>query len=129
MLANKLFESNVLLLYLQMKYGVLLTTYQLATGQTFCIVQGVEEFMLHNGTAIMNQFDCPVLNLTKSIITTESANIKRAVSFVHECSASCVYKEVTSVHNVEREEAVQKELILQHDYSNTSYCLNVYCIC
>ena len=49
------------------------------------------------------------------------------VSFVHQCSGTCLFKETgASIRNVEREIVQEDTLIFKHDWNNTMYCYNVY---
>ena len=111
-----------------MKYGILLATFKLRDGSAHCLVQGFHELTLSDGQSVVNEHDCPLFDLSTTIFCTTGNNIQRPVSFVHECSAACLFKETgTSIRNVEREIVQEDTLIFEHDWNNTMYCYNVYC--
>ena len=104
-----------------MKYGVLLATFKLCDGSVHCLVRGFHE-LTSDGQLVMNEYNCPVSDLSTTIFCTSGKNMQRPVSLVHECSASCVFKETaTSLRNVERESIQQNTLVFEHDWSNTMY--------
>ena len=96
-------------------------------GSVHCLVQGFHELTLPDGQPLVNEYDCPLMDLSTTIFCTAGNNIQRPVSFVHQCSGTCLFKETgASIRNVERE-IVQDTLIFKHDWNNTMYCYNVYC--
>ena len=113
---------------IQMQYGILLATFKRNDGSVHCLVQGFQKLETTDGQAIKNSYDCPLLELSRTIFCTPSSNVRRAVSLVHECSDSCAFLETTAVDNVEREEvSIQSKLLFKHDWQNYLYCYNVYC--
>ena len=111
-----------------MKYGILLATFKCTDGTAHCLVQGFHELMLSDGRAMVNDYDCPLLDLSTTIFCTTGNNVQRPVSFVHECSATCLCKETgTSRRSVEREIVEEDTLVFEHDWNNTMYCYNIYC--
>ena len=111
-----------------MKYGILLATFKCTDGTAHCLVQGFHELMLSDGRAMVNDYDCPLLDLSTTIFCTTGNNVQRPVSFVHECSATCLCKETgTSQRSVEREIVEEDTLVFEHDWNNTVYCYNIYC--
>ncbi|KAL5503005.1 hypothetical protein EMCRGX_G009879 [Ephydatia muelleri] len=70
-----------------MKYGILLTTFTLSDGSVHCLVQSFHELTLPDGQPLVNEYDCPLLDLSTTIFCTAGNNIQRPVSFVHQCSA------------------------------------------
>lgn len=78
---------------------------------------------------MLNEYDCPLLELSKRIFTTSCHSIKSPVSLVHECGTSCVVQEGSSAESMEREEVVVSNgLVLSHDWTNRLYCYNVFCV-
>ena len=55
-----------------------------------CVVRGLQ-CLESAGIQITNDIDCPLLLLSKTVFTTRSTSILRAVSIVHECSGTCVF--------------------------------------
>eukprot|EP00731_Ephydatia_muelleri_P028790 Em0020g434a len=110
-----------------MKYGILLTTFTLSDGSVHCLVQGFHELTLPDGQPLVNEYDCPLMDLSTTIFCTAGNNIQRPVSFVHQCSGTCLFKETgASIRNVERDIVQEDTLIFKHDWNNTMYCYNVY---
>ena len=52
---------------------------------------------------MLNEYDCPLLELSKRIFTTSCHSIQSSVSVVRECSTSCVVQEGSSAESMERE--------------------------
>ena len=75
---------------------------------------------------MLNEYDCPLLELSKRILCH---SIQSPVSVVHECSTSCVVQEGSSAESMEREKVIVSEgLVLSHDWTNRIYCYNVFCV-
>ncbi|KAL5494053.1 hypothetical protein EMCRGX_G015323 [Ephydatia muelleri] len=112
---------------IQMQYGILLATFKRNDGSVHCLVQGFQKLETTDGQAIKNSYDCPLLELSRTIFCTPSSNVRRAVSLVHECSDSCAFLETTAVDNVEREEA-KRTLQNQrgHRKSTTDKVIQIY---
>ena len=90
-------------------------------------MQGFHELTLSDGRAMVNDYDCPLLDLSTTIFCTTGNNVQRPVSFVHECSATCLCKEAgTSRRSVEREIVEEDTLVFEHDWNNTMYCYNIW---
>lgn len=81
------------------------------------------------GTALCNEVDCPLLQLTNVFHCVSSNCIQKSVSIHHECSNSCIFKHGTGSKTIERENvSFKNNLTFHHDYTNNIYCLNVYCM-
>ena len=79
---------------------------------------------------ILNEFDCPLLTLTKTICCISCDKIYSAVSIVHMCDDSCELRTTTVTRHIERESvSLDNQLCLVHYLSNKMFCLNVYCTC
>ena len=79
-----------------MLYGILLNTFKTTAGNAICLIQGFQ-FVSINDEILLNNFECPMLQLSKTIFTTPGSNVKRAVSIVHECTDSCSMQEVATI--------------------------------
>ena len=81
-------------------------------------------------SAILNDFDCPLLSLTKTLYFATPKSLVCSVSVVHECSSSCVFRrQRSSATTVEREKVLnESSLVYEHDWSNEIVCLNMYCM-
>ena len=98
-----------------------------ACSKNFCIVNTFE--YVYAGTDLLyNDFDCPLLMLTKDIEYVDPTSLVRSISIVHQCSSSCVFKETVSRMLVEREAIESHRIIFEHDWSNDMFCLNNYCM-
>lgn len=95
--------------------------------KTFCIVQ-VFEYMDTFGIQVYNEYDCPILSLSNLFCCVPSTSINHSVSVVHECSSSCVFRRISTTTTVEREKVQACKLCFVHDFSNSMYALNVYCM-
>eukprot|EP00731_Ephydatia_muelleri_P019652 Em0012g477a len=89
---------------------------------TYCLVQTFQQLQSFGGAPLLNEYDCPRLDLTTAIFSTPGKNIKRAVSIVHDCDTSCCFKRTETVEYFERQETVQSKLVFEHDWCNTSSC-------
>ena len=70
-----------------MLYGILLAVFKLQDS-TYCLVQSFQQLQSFGGTPLLNEYDCPRLDLTTAIFSTSGMNIKRAVSIVHDFALS-----------------------------------------
>ncbi|KAL5500020.1 hypothetical protein EMCRGX_G011511 [Ephydatia muelleri] len=69
-----------------MLYGILLAVFKLQDGAVVCLIQGFQKLQSQDGARpFVNEYDCPLLELTRTIFSTPGRNILRAVSVVHEC--------------------------------------------
>lgn len=110
----------------QFMYGILLATFA-THNAVWCIVQGFLPLLSLDEQPILNPYDCPLLELSNTIFCTPSCNIKRHAPLVHECTNSCTFQETMQARTVERENILCNKLVFQHDWSNPTYCFNVYC--
>ena len=60
------------------------------TGESFCVLQGCDDFVV-NSESVLDEYECPLLGITKRIFSADCSQIKQAVSIVHECSDSCTF--------------------------------------
>ena len=67
---------------------------------------------LVDGTPLLNEFDCPLFSLARTILSVDSSNILAAVSFVHECDEACNFVERNVQLTQEREETEMSRLFL-----------------
>ncbi|KAL5460040.1 hypothetical protein EMCRGX_G033453 [Ephydatia muelleri] len=105
------------LLCSETKYALFLTSCQLETGESFCVLQGCDEFVV-NSEPVLNEYECPLLAITKRIFSADCSQIKQAVSIVHECSDSCTFDWGSSSRRIEREASGEKALVNTHDWTN-----------
>ncbi|KAL5503163.1 hypothetical protein EMCRGX_G010071 [Ephydatia muelleri] len=110
-----------------MKYGILLTTFKLSDGS---VIAWCKAFMsssyLTDMQPLVNEYDCPLLDLSTTIFCTAGNNIQRPVSFVHQCSGTCLFKETgASIRNVERDIVQEDTLIFKHVWNNTIGLLHI----
>ena len=76
-----------------------------------------------SGQPCLNEFDCPLLTLTKVLQVISPTAIVRAVSSVH---STCVVDFMRIATRTERQGATENKLRLKLDWSNTMFCFNVY---
>eukprot|EP00731_Ephydatia_muelleri_P007439 Em0003g1687a len=86
--------------FCEFKYGQLLSTIKSETGHTSCLVQGIEALVLPDEQPLLNPFDCPLYNLSRTIFSVDSSAIY--ISPINLLKASLVYAansaEVTQWH-------------------------------
>ena len=112
----------------QFKYGQLLTTIKLKSGRTLCLVQGFLAMQLPNGQPLLNDYECPLFTLSRTLFTVDSTRIQKAVSMVHECGNHCQFEKSVILNTVEWEQVADTKLVFLHDWTQLLYCLNVYCV-
>ena len=93
-----------------------------------CLVSPFIPVMLSDGRIITNELDCPLVEHDDHI-SLPTHSISRAISILHECLSTCVFRETEQIQTVEREYVIVNKLIFEHDRSNPHYCWNIYCIC
>ena len=120
---------NVIDFYLQVDVGTLAACFTaVQEGTSYCMVQLFQP-MDSAGTPLHNEFDCPLLQLTNVFYCVPSDCINMSVSVIHECTDSCVFQHQDRLRRYERELIADKNaVVFQHDYSNTLYSFNVYCM-
>ena len=74
---------------LQMKYGILLECCKTTDGRCVCILRGLEAMVSPLGTAVTNEYDCPLLMLSNTVFTVKATEVLKDISVVHECTESC----------------------------------------
>ena len=109
-----------------MEVGILLSCFQ-SNSTRYCIVQHMDREMA-SGQPCLNEFDCPLLTLTTVLRVLSPTVIVRAVSVIHQCTSTCVVDFMRIATRTERQGITENTLRLKHDWSNTMYCYNVYCI-
>ena len=86
------------------------------------------ELTLPDGQPLVNEYDCPLMDLPTTIFCTAGNNIQRPVSFVHQCSGTCLFKETGgSIRNVERE-IVQEDTLIFLSMTGTTLCIAIMSI-
>ena len=75
---------------------------------------------------IVNDYDCPLLELTNELHVVEGSTVIREVSVVQECTSSCKYIDKSSSINIDVNQLVVINLCLSTTISNHYYCFNIY---
>lgn len=115
--------------FLQIKYGILVACFKGADGHPACLIRGLENMRSPLGEPILDESDCPLLCLTRTIFTTLTKNIRRAVSIVHQCTSSCQFVVKGWPRALERETVCSSRMEYEHDFTNNfMYSLNIYCM-
>lgn len=74
----------------------------IADSKDICIVNTFA--YVFTGTELLyNDFDCPLLMLKKDNVCVIPTSLVHSISFVHQCSSTCVFKETIARKLVERE--------------------------
>lgn len=109
-------------------YGLLLATFKTVNGVAVCFIHGFHLFQSIDGQPVLNQYDCPILELSKMVFCTSSTNISRSVSLVHECTDSCGFKNIGQSWTLERESTERCALVYFHVWNNAMFFNNVYLV-
>ena len=117
-----------LLIAPEMKYAVLTAVLKSLGGLSYSVVQGFLPLQSSNGKQLYNEYDCPLMELTRTLFTVLSVNIQAAVNIVHECTSTCMFSEEMTMQSIEREHLESHKLNFTHDWGNDVYCYNVFCV-
>ena len=99
-----------------------------STSNNYCLVQLFEK-VTDGSQSLLNEQNCPLLFLLKVLKVVPSQSIMSTVSIIHQCGDSCKFCDATTYsRKVEREDIEVDGLVLKHDWTNTMFCLNVYCM-
>ena len=82
------------------------------------------------GNPITNDFECPLLTLTDTVLLVPPHRVQTSVSIIHQCADTCTFTGAGIRHRIEREEVHVHccNLLYKHDWSNNLYCLNIFCM-
>lgn len=117
-----------LYIFAQVDMGILVACFtKRDSGSKHCILQLYEPMNSH-GIHVLNEYDCPLYFLTSTFLCVQSSCIISSVSFFHECSPSCTFTRTDSYCQIERETVSTHKLVYRHDYNNSLYFLNIYCM-
>jgi hypothetical protein len=105
-----------------------MAVFKTSSGAVLCLLQGFKPLCSADGDQRHNKYDCPLLELTRTVFTVPSESVRRSVNMVHQCTQSCTFQESPSAETCEREKIMCNKLSFVHDLRNTTYCFNVYCI-
>ena len=105
---------------MQIDHGVLAACFNLQRGEgLYCIIQlfqPMDTFRI----SVSNEYDCPLLSLSLAFFV-----VLQSVSIIHECTSTCMVKNVTSSCIIEHlSVSSQKQLL----YTTTN-TLNYYLLC
>ena len=67
---------------------------------------------------MLNDYECPLVSLTKNISTVDCNQVKCAVSLVHDCTDGCKFEERDSSRRIEQKLTNEKTSMI-----NIMYCL------
>ena len=77
---------------------------------------------------ICNDLDCPLMLLIREVSCISPSQNLHSVSILHECTNSCILKQVSCSKRVECEDIQTTQTEFIHDWNNDTFCLNVYCM-
>ena len=83
--------------------------------------------LFHKAVYLM-KFDCPLLTMVDFFCVIPSSSVCAAVSVVHKCTTTCSFVEKTASAVVEGCDTSVNRLVFVHDWTNTVYCNNIYCL-
>ena len=75
-----------LVFLLQMKYSILLACCKTSDERCVCILRAWKPWCIHCGTAVTNDYDCPLLMLSNVVFTVKATDVLKDV---HKCTESC----------------------------------------
>lgn len=96
-------------------------------GELYSILRVLQPIQLGENQ-LLNEFDCPLLELTHKLAVVPSTAILTVASIVHECTPTCQYIYSNISKRIEMEDIQCKKLVYIHDKQNTLYSLNIYCM-
>ena len=80
------------------------------------------------GIPIVNECDCPYIEEIEKFEVVPSTYILGSVSLIHACDRSCTYT-YNQKTKIEREEVAVKHFrTIKHDFTNSTYFINLYCM-
>ena len=82
------------------------------------------------GNPITNDFECPLLTQTDTVLLVPPHWVQSSVSIIHQCTDTCIFTDSGIRRRIEREEVHvhRQNLLYKHDWSNNLYCLNIFCM-
>ena len=109
-------------------FGQLDFSFTMDGEEKYSIIRGFESVEF-NDEPILNEFDCPILEMTDRFIAIKTSAILSVASIVHECTSTCKLTKKVIKRTVEREEdETTIGLALTHDKTNKLYSANIYCM-
>ena len=112
---------------MQVNVGILIVGVK-TIEESFCVLQKLEANMEDDGRPVLNDIDCPLYGLKKTLVNVASTNIISPISVVHECTHLCKFSSQLTQCLYERETINKQQIIYQHDYTHPLFSLNVYCM-
>ena len=113
---------------MQVSFGVLAACFNVqGEGISYCVIQLFESVDTF-GTQVINEYDCPLLSLICLFRCVLPHSIIQSVCIVHECTPTCMVKHVTTTSQVERLSVRSQKRMFVHDFGNTLYSFNIYCM-
>ena len=113
-------------------FGILATCCQtVESNKKICLVRMLDLQITPSGQKLTDEYECPLVMLTNTIIAVSPLLIIGPVSIVHACNISCsiVHSSSTTI-SCEREAVEQQNTTtctFKHDTSNNLFCVNIYC--
>ena len=118
---------EIILIIMQMDAGILRACFE-AEGDNWCIVQMYEEDTSEDGKGLVNEFDCPILKLTKVLLAAPTTCILSPASIVHNCNLTCTFNRAQCKRRIEQEQVELPTLKLDHNNRLNSFLFNIYCM-
>ena len=78
---------------------------------------------LPNGQPLLNDYECPLFTLSRTLFSVDSTRIQKAISMVHECGNHCKFATAAILNTVEWEQVADTKLVFLHDWTQLFYCL------
>ena len=99
-----------------------MAVFKTSSGAVLCLLQGFKPLCSADGDQRHNKYDCPLLELTRTVFTLQSESV-RSVNMVHQCTQSCTFQESLSAETCEREKIMCNKLSFVHDLIIVSMCI------
>ena len=123
-----LYITQCALVKLQVDYGILAACVKVDGQDCSCGIVQLFEPMDSFGTQLSNYYDCPLLSLSCLFQCVFSTSIMQSVSIMHECTTTCVVKQVNRAVQVERHSILSRMNVYVHGVCHNLYSLNIYCM-
>ena len=109
--------------------GLLLSCFSVSSTPplNLCVLQKLAPLVSAVEEQCLNDFDCPILNLTNDLYLLPVSYVIKPISIAHCCTQSCIFVDNVSFSRVEREQITSSKLVFLHDLCNTKFCYNIFC--
>jgi len=118
-------KCTIFIVIFKISPAILLACVETARHECMCFVQLLE---VQTSPPALNQYNCPIMALTKAIVAIRSQNILSPASICHNCDQSCMFHRQPTKRRIEQEDVELNALQLMHSRNLNSFLFNIYCM-